>query len=93
MQPFDLYDAMESNFVWRDYLLNNPISDQLAAILDKMIQHTLKQRYQSATEVLQDLQKPLGSQSFGRFLFTHPCRCLAANDMVGEEETTTPCDD
>ena len=66
MQPFDLYDAMESTFAWRDYLLNNPVSDQLAAILDKMIQHTLKQRYQSAGSVLQDLQKPLGSQSFSR---------------------------
>jgi len=64
MQPFDLYDAMENTFVWRDYLLNNPVSDQLAAILERMIQHTLKQRYQSATEVLQDLQKP--SQSFAR---------------------------
>lgn len=66
MQPFDLYDAMESNFVWRDYLLNNPISDQLAGILDKMIQHTLKQRYQSATSVLQDLQNPNASPSFAR---------------------------
>lgn len=64
MQPFDLYDVMESNFVWRDYLLNNPISDQLAAILDKMIQHTLKQRYQSATSVLQDLARPWSSPSF-----------------------------
>lgn len=64
MQPFDLYDAMESSFAWRDYLLNNPVSDQLASILDKMIQNTLKQRYQSATEVLQDLQKTLGAQSF-----------------------------
>ncbi|MGQ4649022.1 protein kinase domain-containing protein [Lyngbya aestuarii] len=52
-EPFDLYDVIESNFAWRDYLHNNPVSEQLAAILDKMIQSTVKQRYQSVTEVLQ----------------------------------------
>ncbi|MCU0544730.1 MAG: protein kinase [Oscillatoriaceae cyanobacterium Prado104] len=55
MEPFDLYDASESKFVWRNYLINNPISEELARILDKMVEVALKNRYKSADEVLQDL--------------------------------------
>ncbi|MBW4571829.1 MAG: protein kinase [Tolypothrix carrinoi HA7290-LM1] len=38
---------------WRDYA---QVSDELAAILDKMVCYDFKQRYQSATEVLQALK-------------------------------------
>lgn len=55
MEPFDLYDANECAFVWRNCLVNNPVSGQLGRILDKMIQVPIKQRYQSADQVLQDL--------------------------------------
>ena len=55
IEPFDLYDASESGFVWRNYLVNNPVSGELGRILDKMIQVPVKQRYQSAAQVLQDL--------------------------------------
>ena len=67
MEPFDLYDPSESTFVWRHYLINNPLSNKLAGILDKMTQSAVKQRYQSALEVMQDLLKSetptLGSAS------------------------------
>ncbi|NEO19019.1 MULTISPECIES: WD40 repeat domain-containing serine/threonine-protein kinase [unclassified Moorena] len=54
-QPFNLYDPMENGFVWRDFLVNNPVSRQLSRILDKMIQSSIKLRYQSAIAVMDDL--------------------------------------
>ncbi|MEQ9669401.1 protein kinase domain-containing protein [Coleofasciculus sp. G2-EDA-02] len=54
MQPFDLYEPLENGFVWRQYLVNNPVSQQLADIMDKMIHPLLKQRYHSVEEVRQD---------------------------------------
>lgn len=53
--PFDLYDSREGKWVWRDYLVDNPVSPQLARILDKMLSYALAHRYQSAAEVLADL--------------------------------------
>ncbi|OLT60915.1 WD40 repeat domain-containing serine/threonine-protein kinase [Moorena bouillonii] len=54
-QPFNLYDPMENGFVWRDFLVNNPVSRQLSRILDTMIQSSIKLRYQSAIAVMDDL--------------------------------------
>ncbi|NEO97170.1 MAG: protein kinase [Symploca sp. SIO2E9] len=58
LEPFDLYDVLESGFVWRHYLVNNPVSEQLANVLDKMVHSTVRQRYQSAQEVMQALVIP-----------------------------------
>ncbi|NER26679.1 MAG: protein kinase [Symploca sp. SIO1C4] len=58
LEPFDLYDVLESGFVWRHYLVNNPVSEQLANVLTKMVQSAVRQRYQSAQEVMQDLLMP-----------------------------------
>jgi WD40 repeat protein len=63
MKPFDLYDVSESGFVWRHYLVNNPVSDELSCILDKMTQSVVKQRYQSAEEVMQALGLGEGTYS------------------------------
>lgn len=56
ISPFDLYNTLESRWVWRDYLVDNPVGDRLGKILDKMIAESLSDRYSSATEILQDLQ-------------------------------------
>jgi hypothetical protein len=42
---------------WRDYI-DAPIQQNLGEILDKMTVQATKKRYQSASEVLQDLQPP-----------------------------------
>ncbi|NES17849.1 MAG: serine/threonine protein kinase [Symploca sp. SIO3E6] len=55
MHPFDLFDAGEGVWVWRD-VLSHPVSDALGGILDKMIASPINQRYQSAAEVMSDLQ-------------------------------------
>ncbi|GAB1542532.1 hypothetical protein NUACC21_52060 [Scytonema sp. NUACC21] len=39
---------------WREYL-KNPISDDLGKVLDKLLKKEIRERYQSANEVIQDL--------------------------------------
>ncbi|MBR8829344.1 MAG: WG repeat-containing protein [Gomphosphaeria aponina SAG 52.96 = DSM 107014] len=59
IEPFQLLDASNDEWVWRDYL-NHPVSFELGQILDKLVQEAVKERYQSAAEVLQDLN-PAGA--------------------------------
>jgi serine/threonine protein kinase len=54
LSPFDLFDSSDDRWVWRDYL-SHPVSQSLGQILDKMLQSGTKRRYQSAEQVLQDL--------------------------------------
>lgn len=62
--PFDLFDSREGEWVWRDYLVNNTVSPKLGQILDKMLQTAIGRRYQSAKDVLEDLNaKPVISQT------------------------------
>ncbi|MEG3834062.1 serine/threonine-protein kinase [Microcoleus sp. Z1_C3] len=58
VEPIDLFDDSEFEWVWREHLKTS-VSSELSQVLDKMIQPALKKRYQSATEVLQDI----GTQS------------------------------
>ncbi len=55
ISPFDLFDISEYTWVWRQYLVDNPVSDKLSNILDKLIENATSRRYQSATEVLKDI--------------------------------------
>ncbi len=52
VSPFDLFDLSADTWVWRDYLVDNPVDEGLGKVLDKMIANALPQRYQSATAVL-----------------------------------------
>jgi serine/threonine-protein kinase len=47
-------DDSTGEILWRE---KAQVSPRLAAILDKMVKYDFRQRYQSATEVLQDLKK------------------------------------
>ncbi|MBR8828526.1 MAG: GUN4 domain-containing protein [Gomphosphaeria aponina SAG 52.96 = DSM 107014] len=51
VSPFELYDVSESDWVWRDFLLNNKVSDDLGQVLDKLIVQATKRRFQSVDEV------------------------------------------
>jgi WD40 repeat protein len=55
ISPFDLFDINQDAWVWRDFL-KVQIDPKLGRILDKMLEPSLSRRYNSATEVLQDLQ-------------------------------------
>lgn len=56
-----LFDPQESRWRWQDYLTlqGKTVSDRLSYILNKMLQDSLKHRYQSAGEILKDLQTNL----------------------------------
>jgi len=56
VDPFDLFNSRENTWVWRDFLVNNPVSHQLGYVLDKLIQPSINQRYESAAAVLTDLE-------------------------------------
>ncbi|HEY9836930.1 MAG TPA: WD40 repeat domain-containing serine/threonine-protein kinase, partial [Vampirovibrionales bacterium] len=62
MSPFDLWDSLEGRWVWRDYLLN-PVSDELATILDKMLIESLSKRYASAAVTLKALNPKIQLQN------------------------------
>ncbi len=58
ISPFDLFDISEYTWVWRQYLVNNQVGDRLGNILDKLIENATSRRYQSATEILKDINPP-----------------------------------
>ncbi|PSB04249.1 bifunctional serine/threonine-protein kinase/formylglycine-generating enzyme family protein [Merismopedia glauca] len=56
ISPFDLFDVSEDSWVWRQFLVDNPISEELAKTLDKLIENGTKRRYQSAQEAINVLK-------------------------------------
>ncbi len=50
--PFDLFDIGEDRWVWRDYLVGNPVDDLLGEVLDGSIVNALTRRYRSASDVM-----------------------------------------
>jgi serine/threonine protein kinase len=77
ISPFDLYDVMEGEWVWRDYLNGNVVSDELGKILERLASPLPKQRYQSVAEVL----NVLNPVSFNRR--TPPPNPLPASEEGG----------
>jgi serine/threonine protein kinase len=59
MSPFDLYNPINGEWVWRDYLKGNVVSDELGKILSRLASPLVKQRYQSVAEVLNVLNPVL----------------------------------
>ena len=53
VSTFELFDISEFTWVWRQYLIDNPVSDKLGYILDKLIENATSRRYQSVGEVFQ----------------------------------------
>lgn len=57
----EAYNPMEGRWMWREHLPQSiTISPELGKILDKLLQDLPKHRYQSADEVLQDLNAAVG---------------------------------
>ncbi|MBV6626845.1 MAG: SUMF1/EgtB/PvdO family nonheme iron enzyme [Rivularia sp. (in: Bacteria)] len=52
-----IYDAINGKWLWRNILQEKGIviSEQLGIVLDKLLQHLVKDRYHSAAEALKDL--------------------------------------
>jgi hypothetical protein len=75
----------EDTWVWRDYL-KNPVSFSLGKILDKMLQNATKSRYQTAAEVLNDLNFPqkltVGKSNPNKRLFARIAGSVLLTAMV-----------
>lgn len=56
--PLDLYSYSDATWIWREALRDNPVSEALAQVLDRLIAKPIKHRYASAEAVLQDLVPP-----------------------------------
>jgi serine/threonine protein kinase len=57
-RPDNLYDPLNGRWTWREYLQKEKgvaVSDQLSHILDGMLKDLVNDRYQSADEVMRDL--------------------------------------
>ncbi|MGG6296727.1 protein kinase domain-containing protein [Leptolyngbya sp. AN02str] len=56
-RPDNLYDPLEGRWIWREFLTEREVvvSDQLAHIFDMMLKDLLAERYQSADDVMRDL--------------------------------------
>ncbi len=61
VEPFDLFDVSESDWVWRDYLKSS-VSDELGEILDKMIVGATKKRFKNVGEILSIIRPPPKTQ-------------------------------
>jgi formylglycine-generating enzyme required for sulfatase activity len=61
ISPFDLYSDHEDAWVWRQFLNGNPVSNELGAVIDRMLAKALARRYQTSTEILQVLQPAINS--------------------------------
>jgi formylglycine-generating enzyme required for sulfatase activity len=56
IEPTDLFDTAEGEWMWRDYLRDNEIDYELSYILDKLVEGATKRRFQSVEEVLEALE-------------------------------------
>jgi WD40 repeat protein len=56
VSPFDLFDLVNDGWAWRQYVAE-PVSDRLAAILDRLLQPALSKRFQSADAVMQAIER------------------------------------
>jgi serine/threonine protein kinase len=54
--PFDSYDINNAIWIWQKHL-KYPVSSELSRIINKMLESTPMRRYQTAVEVLQDLNQ------------------------------------
>ena len=79
--PFDLID-IDHNWVWRDYLNGNTVSDALGKILDKLIAIAPSKRYQSADEVIRDINPQASSLTKAELLQPN---VVAAPTLIHED--------
>ncbi|MBO0350641.1 protein kinase [Phormidium pseudopriestleyi FRX01] len=82
IEPFELFDPREGTWVWPDYLVNNPVSDSLRQVLDKMLQQPLSRRYSSVTQVLADLNRTVVPP---KPALTPPKNALSSVEELGEQ--------
>jgi formylglycine-generating enzyme required for sulfatase activity len=56
VEPFTLYDVLENEYQWRQFLNGKVVSDEFGKLLDRMTAYRVKERPNSVLETLQMLQ-------------------------------------
>lgn len=84
IEPFELFDPREGAWIWPDYLVDNPVTDSLRRVLDKMLQQPLSRRYSFVTQVLADLNR---TGSAPKPSVTPPRNALSSVEELGEQMT------
>ena len=52
IEPTDLFDVAEGEWMWREYLEDNDISYELSRVLDKLVEGATRRRFESVKEVM-----------------------------------------
>ena len=86
LSPFDVFDVGEDAWVWRQYLVNNPVSDRLGRVLDKLIENATNKRYQSAAEVLKDLNSNAPQNTFIQEKGKPPVTAAKSVDSISQAD-------
>lgn len=89
LHPFDLFDPNQGGWAWRK-IWKKPISNDLAAILDKMLQSAVNLRYQSAAEILNDLQPKVSPNSLKQPKPITPVNPQISPRLAKEQKPATP---
>ena len=55
VEPFTLYDVLENEYQWRQFLNGKVVSDKFGKILDRFTAYRVKERPNSVVEILQEL--------------------------------------
>jgi serine/threonine protein kinase len=55
VEPFTLYDVLENEYQWRQFLNGKIVSNRFGKLLDRLTAYKVKERPNSVTEILQDL--------------------------------------
>ncbi len=55
VEPFTLYDVLENEYQWREFLNGKVVSDGFGKLLDRMTAYRVKERPNSVVETLRDL--------------------------------------
>ena len=61
--PFELFDVLEGQWVWRQYLQSN-ISEDLGRVIDQLLAPNINERYQFVEQVLKELESIKYQKSF-----------------------------
>jgi serine/threonine protein kinase len=92
--PFALFDSGEDVWRWREFL-DEPVSESLGRILDKLLVSATRRRYQSASEVLNELNtlvKPISSEPRSPIVYNQPPQtwyyALPLEDLALAENTS-----
>ena len=87
IEPTELFDVTEGEWMWREYLENNDISYQLSRVLDKLVEGATRRRFESVKEVLSALD-PGGASVSSPRVYSPPPSGRPRNQKKSRHKTS-----